>query len=184
MNVIILLQEGFIMKKIIGLFTLMFIASTSFAAGSQDKDYATGEFEMGSCCKNLKIDHVIFAIVDKDPMESYKDAIEPTTDTKAPRYVHIQHAWSRIFDSVTGNQVWSLDDGAPFRTRTNVYDGKRWLVTRAVGTSEENICWSIPINFKKGKTVKIILNEENRVSNKKLEKIFDKAVGSNKAKRP
>jgi hypothetical protein len=173
-DVTILLREGLIMKKFIGILALMFIASASFAAGSQNKDYATAVIKLENCCKTLKIDQVIFAKVDKDPMESYKKAIEASKDTKDPKYVHVQWAWNRIFETVTGNHVWSLQQGKSFTTDTN--EGKFWLVTSAFGTNKENYCWSIPINLKKGKTVTVVLNENNRVSNKKLEKIFDKAV--------
>jgi len=162
------------MKKIIGIFALTAIASTSFAAGGQDKDYAIAVIKLDNCCKTLKVNQVIFAKVDKDPMENYKKVIEASKDTKDPKYVHVQWAWNRIFETVTGNFVWALQEGRPFTTNTN--EGKFWLVTRAFGTDKENYCWSIPINLKKGKTVTVVLNEKNRVSNKKLEKIFDKAV--------
>jgi len=156
-----------------------------------DKKMKTQEQE--SWRADLKLEYpgewlkgVMYILTEKDPMENFQEDLKKryeyyieTSKLKDSKEQHIQWSWNSILSTVDGSRV-SFIENHP--SANSVYSvggnnfNKQWLVTRAIGNNGKTICWSVPVNFKKGKTVEITLTDKNTVNYEKLEKIYDSII--------
>ena len=135
---------------------------------------------------------VLIALVEKDPMENFKKAINKMkkyyiekSSIKDAKLVAVESAWNDVFETITGGDVALLyndekknDEKRPDHNLSwggNDFK-KQWLVTKAFGLNGKTICWSILLNKKKGKTTEIKLTQQNVIKNEKLEKIYDSII--------
>jgi len=193
------------MKKFVVLFVATFTLSFTVNAVEQKapvKKYTQEKWnkemkdrEKDSWVVDFKLDApglcsgvVLFALVDKDPVEYFKADLKKskqflleTADLEDNRHRAVQSSWNSVFETVSGRDVFYLENiatnkHAPSHSHGSNRSGKLWLVTKAMGCHDENMCWSIPLKVKKGKTIEVKLTDKNMVSNEKLEKIYDSIV--------
>ena len=191
------------MKKLTVLFITLFVVSLGAYAAEQKEivqkytqeewDKKMKENEKNAWSANLKLEYpgewlkgVLYILTDKDPMENFKEDVKKmkeyyveTSNLSHMKTLYIQYSWDKIFDTVQGDSVSFLENHPNKHSSHSVSSGnfkKQWLVTKAIANNGKNICWSIPLNTKKGKTIEVELTEKNAVSNDKLEKIYDSIV--------
>jgi len=186
------------MSKILGIFVVvcgLLLNSSAFAfkkGNDVENEICNAEFKL-QYPKGMN--HVLFTVVREDPMEHFKKKItvdrEKLIKIKLDQKIEgtnisekkntVVNYWNYVLDTVTGSHIWDLQNNVgkntPFKHghRTNCLP-KAWLVTRMIGADDGAIGWSIPLNFKKGKTIEVKLTPDNAIKFKKLEKVYDSIV--------
>ena len=130
---------------------------------------------------------ILFAKVDKDPMDNYKERLKEEkswmlkTKDLIPRYIYVQNTWNTVFEKVGGVDVSYIENSlAGGQSKIHKIGSNNlspfWLVTKAIGANDEEIAWSIHIKPKKGAKMDVQLSSKNRVDSKKLFKLYESAL--------
>ncbi len=159
----------------------------------EEWDNQTKKWDKESWMADLKLEYpgewlkgVVFLVVDKDPMESYKQELEKNKDfyiqrssLKDAKDMDVQIAWNSIFRDYPASDVSFLENN-PEKGSKHGYGSssfkRTWLVTKAIGSNGKQVCWGLRLNVKKGKTIEVKLTDKNAVSGDKLIKIYDSIV--------
>ena len=166
---------------------VLLLFSVSLWAGQKEEKPVFGKtiFKLNYPDKNVRV--VLFAVLNKDPLELYKEALHKRRQLLLSRSEHklkemeISNIWGDIFSPLSAAEVGYLENNISGTERflggeTNIFV-KQWLVTKPVVGSDNNIFyWGVPFRPKKGKTVEVTLNKSNVTGYKKLEKIYDSIV--------
>jgi hypothetical protein len=145
---------------------------------------------------NLDPPAVQYAVFDNDPLPAFDALVKKMSASNRERYQQaetdqlkeIQRTsgmtvdWDMGFKRVTGNQLYVLTPSVSHQHRLsgNGPDGKKWIVTKTVRAGGKVVCWCLPVEVKKGESVKITLSNSNAFD---LEAVYDKATkeaGENK----
>lgn len=171
------------MKKILILFFLL-IPLISYAKEYDSNEYWQLKVKMSNL--SLPSDCVLlYTIVYEDPINHFKKVVSEKKETFKQVYSDskegaITYSWQEIFSLVDGKEVYYAINKHDFVMNHGFHASlpfsKAWLVTRAVHSKDEVLCWSIPLKKKKGKTTEIVLTDKNILSYKKLEKIYDSII--------
>jgi len=179
------------MNKILGIFvvTCALLSAQTFASKKGTdiaNEICNAEFKLQY---PQGMDHVLFTVVRQDPMEYFKKQltadkerlkkIKPDQKIEGTNILEkdmrLENYWNYVLDTVTGSHIWEIYNNSSFKETTNC-SPKAWLVTRMTWRNDEAIGWSIPINFKKGKTAEITLTPNNAIKFKDLEKVYNSIV--------
>lgn len=107
-----------------------------------------------------------YALLDEDPLRLYQANLgilrsNPKIGDEALRRIV---AWNAVFEKVNGVEVGLLPPISEnqFSLRSNGPEGKKWLVTKVANRSNgEPVCWSLPVQVKKGGKYRLRLDETN-----------------------
>ena len=166
---------------------VLLIFSVDLCADQKEEKFVFGDtvFKLNYPDKNVRV--VLFSILNKDPLEIYKETLRKRREFLLNRTEHnskktdIAKVWGDMFSPLSAIEVAYLENSVsgteyPMSGKTNIF-AKQWLVTRlAIGSDDNLFCWGVPFRPKKGKTVEIILTKDNVIDYKKLEKIYNSIV--------
>ncbi len=124
---------------------------------------------------SLEPQAVQYTVLDKDPapgftaqikkMEKFNRQQLQKADTKQwkdlVRSAQMEVDWNAGFRDVTGENLWLLTKPGNITLSSNAPAGKKWVVTKAVRIKGQPVCWSIPVEVKKGKHISVTLNKGN-----------------------
>lgn len=174
------------MKKLtISLIALFIFSCGVYAAEQKEEKEVFGRtiFKLDYPDRDVRV--VLFSILQKDPLESYKEKLKKMrgfllNKSKDRGKNKISSIWGDLFSSVSALEVGYLENSNSNNERvldgeTNLFQ-KQWLVTRVTDFNGKKLCWSVPFRPEKGKTVEVILTKDNVTDYKKLEKIYDSIV--------
>ena len=130
---------------------------------------------------------ILFARIDKDPLENYKERLNEDKNWLAktkdiiPKNIYVRNEWNKIFERVNGPEISYVENRYIDGTLDVHTIGSNnfkpfWFVTKAVGFNNEEIIWSFYIKPKKKEKMEIKLTPENRLDTKKLFKIYDSTL--------
>jgi len=169
-----------------------FFQSTSHAISEEKRE----EYEKTTWRLHLKLDMpelvaaaVIWAVFEEDPIPEYRQRIEKVkdiyrkfleekTDEKSrqiAKNAQMQVSWNLGFKKITGDEVCLLTEapGVSHSLASNSEAGKKWIVTKVVYIKRKLICWVIPVETEVGKTVDVVLSNENVFN---LAEIYDEIM--------
>lgn len=136
---------------------------------------------------------VMFGILDSDPHPKFTENFRRMSEKQKQHEIELQPpltpdlmrqsllsaAWDAVFQEVPGNQIAMLirNEGRPAGSndaggamfysvgiKSNGSPGTKWLVTRATRFGGKAVCWCIPVDVEKGKTIDVSLSLQNMIA--------------------
>ena len=116
-----------------------------------------------------------YAIFSQDPIPRFKailgrmeqkwraqlNATEDEERRQTMRQLQRAVAWTHLFRSVSGDEVYLLTPGrAHTALMSNSSPGKKWVVSKPVAMGDKRLCWSLPFEAVVGEKAEIRLSED------------------------
>ncbi len=137
------------------------------------------------------------AVFESNPVEAFREALlrnserfrVETAAEKDPRHrqmtrkAQMTSAWDLLFRTITGDQVYLLvssrTEKSPsiarmFIISSNAAAGRKWLATKIAYRDGMPTCWCVAVDTAIGKSVDIVLGNDNVLD---LQKLYDEIVG-------
>ncbi len=142
-------------------------------------------------CPRLVPPAVQLAIVDKDPvpgLEARMAQCRPFHEKQLRKFassadrirqlrsVFIEATWNMGFGDVSGDRIALLTSapGVSHSSLLNAPERRSWLVTKTVYIAGFPVCWCLPFEPRRGKTIHIVLQESNAFD---LKRAYANAMG-------
>lgn len=173
----------------IAILILIFVSMTSALSDEEiaelEKTHWTIDLELDM--PGLKPEVVMWAIFDEDPIPGYKQRLEQVKDVYTQKLLaesdeeqlgymaraQINVSWNSCFREITGDKVYLLTAALYHSFTSDREPGTKWIVTKFRFIKDEPVCWVIPVELEIGKTIKVVLSEENMFD---IEKIYKEVM--------
>ena len=155
----------------------LFVASISTSAQDVNSESSGQPWQLSVRFKTSDVlpESVQFAIFDKDPVPGFMDRLSDNlTGSKEKRITKyglwyrskvLGDLWDSGFQEITGDKVYLIDVNSMWGTSDKTSDIqiiKKWIVTKNRQIDGEAFYWSVPVELMAGKSIEVILSDENR----------------------
>ena len=131
---------------------------------------------------------VMWAVFDEDPISDYKHRVEELKDVYSQvlegeedkeqldflRDIQMRAIWTMLFEKITGDGIYLLTKVRNHSLASTRDGGKKWIVSKLVYIDRKPICWVIPIEVEKGKTVEVVFSNDNTYD---ITEIYNEVMG-------
>lgn len=136
-------------------------------------DEATWWIGIDTDVRDLYPAGIQYTLLDEDPIRLYRVNLRilRTNPKIGAEILRRIMAWDAVFEKVNGLEVGLLPPMSEnqFSLRSNGSEGKKWLVTKvATRRNGDPICWSLPLQVRKGGKYRLRLDETNYLDLKNL----------------